>query len=496
MSTTQQFEEAVKDIADQLEALGQAVNPQKIEETVRTVFADVIKQPDFLRKMRFGSPEETNLIAAKFRRHGFNQADIEFLYDMQTSLKGQRNGDNGAYLGPSQELEGAFNAVSDAYYLTQEEVRAIDKQAIDNLFARVPKTRAARKSFFAEYKRATGAMDTAESGYGSQLIGAQYVGDLWDGARAESRIFALLDQFEMTAPVAYLPVEADLPEMLYVGESTSASATNYDAVMTGSNRVTVDAKKLIIQQIYSGEMEEDSIIPYIPFLRRQAALALAHYSDSLVLNGDTTNASTGNINLDDADPADTKHYLAYDGIRHVGLVDNTANGLDVAGAVSLNTYRDLRGLMIDRTNLFDWGHPTNRDDLVFITDTVTGDRTALLDEIVVAKQMLGANADLLNGEIARILGHPVISSMAMGLTEADGKISATPANNTKGQIAAFNRRGFKVGMRRRVKFETERLVRTDQTVLSWSLRMGMGRFTATGNVSGIESAAVAYDISL
>ena len=65
------------------------------------------------------------------------------------------------------------------YYMPQEEVRAIDKQAIDNLFPRV--TRHNR----AEYEAAMRAMDTAESGYGPQLIGAQYVGDLWEAARSE-----------------------------------------------------------------------------------------------------------------------------------------------------------------------------------------------------------------------------------------------------------------------------------------------------------------------
>ena len=46
------------------------------------------------------------------------------------------------------------------------------------------------------------AMDTAESGFGQQLVGAQYVAELWRGARASSRIFALIPTFEMTDPTA------------------------------------------------------------------------------------------------------------------------------------------------------------------------------------------------------------------------------------------------------------------------------------------------------
>lgn len=489
------LETLIKDFTDRFASIEGNLSQEKIAEMVRSEFAALKDDTEFVRKMRFGGESDEGLIGTKFARYGLNHADIEFLYDVQASLKGQRNNDNGFYPGPSEELEQTFRNVSDALYMDAEEVRRIDKQAIDNLFARVPKARVDAARHMRAYDNAIRAMDTAESGYGSQLIGAQYVGDLWDAARAESRVFGLIDQFEMSAPVAYLPVEADLPALSLVGESVANNASNYGTTKTGSNRVQVDAKKFLIQQMYSGEMEEDSIIPFIPFLRRQAAISLAHYSDALVLNGDTTNAATGNINSDDEDPADTLYFLGFDGLRHVGLVDNTGNSDNVGAAIDLETLRDLRGLMIDRANLQDWGHPTQPNDLIYVADTVTADRIATLDDIIAAKIHNGG-ANLLNGEVARILGHPVISSMAMPLTEADGKVSFdTPANNQLGQVVAFNRRGFKVGFRRRVKFETERLVRTDQTVLSWSLRAGFGRYSATGAASGIEAAAVAYNIT-
>jgi hypothetical protein len=344
------------------------------------------------------------------------------------------------------------------------------------------------------YQRAMRAMDTAETGFGLQLIGAQYVGELWDAARRESRVFALLDSFEMTAPSAFLPVEVDFPELLFVSESVENNTANFATVKTGSQRVQVDAKMFVMHQMWSGALEEDSIIPFVPFLRRQAALALAYYSDSLVVNGDTTNAGTGNINLDDADPADTKHYLAFDGIRHAGLVDNTANSKDLAGPITLNSLRDSLGRMVDSTRKVDWGHPTDPNDVVFLADVDTADRIALLDELLQWRIM--ASQPVLPGEVAQALKHAVIGSMAVSKTEADGKVSTTGSNNTKGQVVGFNRRGFKVGWRRRVKIETERIIGTDQNRIVYSLRLGLGRFTPTGAVAGIESADVLYNITL
>jgi hypothetical protein len=257
----------------------------------------------------------------------------------------------------------------------------------------------------------------------------------------------------------------------------------------------VSAVKFVIHQMWSGELEEDSIIPFVPFLRRQAQLSLAHYADSLVLNGDTTNAGTGNINLDDADPADTKHYLAFDGIRHAGLVDNTNNKKDAAGAITADLLKGQQTRMIDTTYLVDWGHPTSPDDLVYVCDPTTSDAIALLDEVLTVDKF-GQNATILTGEVGSLFNHPIIVSMAMPLTEADGKVSTTGSNNTKGQVVAFNRRAFKVGWRRRVKVETERIPATDQTRLVYSLRMGFGRFSSTGAVGGIEAADALYDITV
>jgi len=340
-------------------------------------------------------------------------------------------------------------------------------------------------------------MDTAESGYGSQLVGAQYVGDLWEAARRESVIFSRIESFEMTAPTAYLPVEVDIPELLFVSESTANNSANYSTVKTGSQRVQVDAKKFVLHQMFSGEMEEDAILPFVPFLRRQAELGMRHYSDSLALNGDTTNAGTGNINLDDADPADTKHYLAFDGIRHVGLVDVTTNQTDMSGAaVALyDKLLKLRGKMIDSARFVDWGHPIDPTDLIYVADPESADLIALQDEVLTVDKY-GAGATVLAGEQLKIGRHPLISSMAMSKTEADGKVSTTGGNNTLGQVAAFNRRGYVVGWRRRVKLEAERLIGSDQTRLVWSMRLGMGRFTPTGAASGIESAAVLFNLSL
>lgn len=504
--------ELLKQIHERVQALPDDIPTEaRVQELVEQIVSDLVSDPEFVRKMRFGTDGDKRLVGSKFGRWGLGVADIEHLYDLMRAAHDFRPQ---TYPGPSEELENAFQDISDAMYISQEEIQRIDKRAIDNQFPRVPVTMLplhdqrlyGRNARFAgdgplerttAYQRAARAMDTAESGYGSQLVGAQYVGELWVAARQQARIFNMLDTFEMTAPTAYLPVEADIPEMLFVGESTSASASNYATSKTGSNRVQVDAKKFVIHQMWSGEMEEDSIIPFVPFLRAQVIKALAHYSDSVVLNGDTTNAATGNINLDDADPDDTKHYLAFDGILHAALVDNTNANDDVGGAAI--TYEDLThvpGRMVDTTYLMDWGHPTDPMDLVYAFDPETADRIATLDELTNWKIQQGRQLLALPGQVGEIVGHPVIGSIAISKGEADGKVSTTGSNNTLGRGAIFNKRAFVAGWRRRVKVMMEQLPATDQVRMVHSLRLGFGRYSPTGAASAIAAARALYNIDL
>jgi len=395
---------------------------------------------------------------------GLSGSDVAFLHDLVKS---------GAVLGlrPSEELTNAAKALNRLSIVTP----------------------ASKAGNFRPWIKAT--LNEGASGYGQQLVPVQYVAELWDAARERSKVFGQIRSFEMTAPTANLPVAADLPEPDLVGENTTANSFRTETARAGSNNVLVTAKTMLFNQVFTEELEEDSLIPFVPFLREMLANAVAFYSDAVILNGDTTNAATGNINSDDASPAATKYYLAFDGLRHVGLVDNAGNSSDSAGALSLAKLAALKGLMVDKTYLIDWGHPANADDLLFVCDPGSADAIGLLDQAVTVDKF-GPQAGVKVGQVANILGNPVIATMAMGLTEADGKISATAANNTKGQIVLLNKQAFCVGIRKEISFDLVRDPRMGQISLVSRFRLGFGRYAPSGAASSINGAAVLYNISL
>lgn len=464
------------------------------EQIAKQAIDDMLKAPEAGKKMaQIWTPQgDPRLKGSRFSRLGIDLGGIEMMYDILTAAKR-----NNLSRGPSEELENAFKELSEACFISDEEARRQNLKGLDDIYQRHygPQKTWTGKTW-RKYEREVKAMDTAEDGYGNELIGTQYVGDLFMGARSDSMVFDKFDSIEMLHPTTDIPVEADLPEMLYVSENTANNSSNYTTDKTGSNKISLSAKKFVIHQMWSGEMEEDSIIPWLPFLQQQAKTSIAHYSDDLLLNGDTTNAATGNINSDDADPTDTKWYLALDGLIHAPLVDNTNNATDASSAaITWNRIMNLKNLMIDRTYLMNWGHPKDPGDLLFFCDPETHIEISKLSEVLTIDKY-GAGAVVVNGEAAKIMRHPLIPTIAMALAETDGKVNATPSGTTYGRLLAVNRRGFKVGWRRRVKTEFERLPGTDQTRVVHSLRLGFGRFTATGAASGIEAAALLYDIAV
>jgi hypothetical protein len=341
--------------------------------------------------------------------------------------------------------------------------------------------------------RPTRAMDTAETGFGLELIGAQYVRDMWMAARNLDSIVGRIREVPLTDPTTYVPIDGALPEMLFVGESTSSSAVAYTTSKTPSSRVTLTAKKFTIQQIWSGEMSEDSIIAFTPFLREKLNQSAGAHLGSAYLNGDTTNAGTGNINLDDANPADTKHYLAWDGIRHYWLVDATGQGKDMAAALDFAEINVARGKLNGTDDDVDsavgninWG--SNARELLLVADWAT--YMAMLDgDKVTTVDKYGANATIVTGELGNVYGIPIVSPGYATKTEADGKASTTEASNTKGQITLFNPSGFLGGVRRDVQLFFDRIQRTDQFLFELYTRRAFTRFG--GNV-----AAGIYDVTV
>jgi len=343
-----------------------------------------------------------------------------------------------------------------------------------------------------EYSKAR-AMDAQETGFGLELIGAQYATEMWNAARNRDNIVGSIPAVPMSQATRIVPIDGALPEMLFVSENTSASSSEYTTSKTASSNLTQTAKKFTIHQIWSAELEEDSVIDFVPFLRDKLNESATQHLGSALYNGDTTNAATGNINSDDADPDDTKHYLAWDGIRHYWLVTTTAQGKDMAAALDLAEINVARGKLNGADDDIDaavgninWGADPRALRLVMDWSTYM----AMLDaDKVTTVDKYGDNATVLTGELGNYAGIPIISPSYATKTEDDGKASTTETNNTKGQITLFNPRGFLQGVRREQQLFFDRIPGRDQFRFELYTRRAFNRW-------GANVASGIYDITV
>lgn len=335
------------------------------------------------------------------------------------------------------------------------------------------------------------AMDTSDT---TAVIGAQYVTNIWEASMAQSVVMPLINSFPMSAKIGYIPVLGAPPVPIAYPESVTDDSADYDTQDTTFARVTATAKKFGSHQKWSGEIEEESIVPWVATIRARMQASIAYYGDDIIVNGDDTIAATGNVNSDDAQLASTDRRVQFDGIRHAALVDNTANVTNAGGTLTYAHLIGLRQLCIDRTRLVNWGRPANAADFVYLVNPEGEAALENLDELVTLDKY-GSDATVLTGEIRRIGRNPIISAMAVPLTEADGKVSTTPGNNTLSQIVAFNRTAYSIGYLRQITTETYRVPQRDQSGIVMFWRMALARYTPTGAASGIEHTAVIRNFS-
>jgi hypothetical protein len=88
-------------------------------------------------------------------------------------------------------------------------------------------------------------------------------------------------------------------------------------------------------------------------------------------------------------------------------------------------------------------------------------------------------------------GIPLVIPVKAPLTEADGKVNTTAANNTLGQISFINRTQWKVGYQRQVEIEVDRDIQKRQIIMVVSFRQAVG---CRGTRSSAEHTAGTYNI--
>lgn len=313
---------------------------------------------------------------------------------------------------------------------------------------------------------------STQTGFGDEWVPDLWSQQIWNKARQDNTILPLFQSIEMPSNPFELPVEGTDPDVYFVPETTDEAHLALDSgnpipdSKIGSGKVTLNAKKLALRVGFSSELVEDAIVPVLNIYREQAVRAIADAIDNVLLNGDTTATSTGNINSDASTPPATSKYLAMDGLRHLPLVDNAANAVTMGNvAPTLAKMRETRFTMAGKYS----ARPT---DLAWIVDSGTYASLLGISEFLTMDKA-GPLATAQTGQIGFVDGIPVFVSAEMPLTEADGKVASS---NDRGQAVCVYRPGWYVGYRRRIAVSVDYLSYYDSYQLTATVRLAFVRF--------------------
>lgn len=335
--------------------------------------------------------------------------------------------------------------------------------------------------------------------YGDEWVGIEYSRRLWPAVRAATFVLDKLPQVEVPqgAESIIIPLESADPIFYKVSQTTDEDGTMKTPVASvkssrlGTARNTLTVAKGGARTEYSGEMEEDSLIPWAAQLRQQMETATAENLEHAVIDGDTETGNSLNINTIASTPAGTEFYLLIDGLRKSPLVTTTANSRSASGTLVDTDFMDTAWLMGAAGKI--GGDPTKVD---FIVDPNVSKKVAYLASV--KTKDVFTNATLENGLLRGIWAYKVYTSWFMHWVSTTnplkcntaGKVNlANQALNTTGAILAVRWDQWLFGWKRRIRIETVRIPRSDITEITATLRFGLLQ-------RDTEGSAITYNVGV
>jgi HK97 family phage major capsid protein len=338
--------------------------------------------------------------------------------------------------------------------------------------------------------KANEVIHTTNTGYGAELVpGAVQTTDFLDLTPTISPILSAFRGFHgrNLNKIQEVPVIGRLAKHQLSTEWTTGSPVSMitqGKSLLPTAKITLTQKKYLFSvDISDEEMRFVNVLDIVTKTNEKLARSSAETIEALALNGDTTNASTGNINSDDGDPADTNYYLGANGLRKAAFAGSGCTH-DV-GTLDFDDFLTMLNVLGQ--------YAAKPEDLLFIMNRATYNKSLAINEL---KQFLynGKSSTIFSGSITNILGSDVFVSSEFNKTEADGKISVTPGNNTKGGLILAHRDAIQYGYNGEYQLEVFRVPGFGWQVLGYYY---MGLSTAN-QLAGETDATVClgYNVTL
>lgn len=285
------------------------------------------------------------------------------------------------------------------------------------------------------------AMDTTDS---SEWVPTGFSPELIKDVTQMSMIEQFHRHIVMPTNPYKVPIQAARATAYLASEQTANTSQTAYSKSSGTSiagNLTLTAKGLAVEVLTSKELEEDSIVAILPFLRAEIVAALARGVEEACLNGDTT-ATHMDSDIESAGATDRR--TIWKGFRKHALEQSysvdfgaTGNGFDI------ETFRKVRA------KLGKFG--VNPKDLYWILSLNTYFAALSLKDThgnpaVLTLDKMGPDATIITGVLGMLDGAPVgVSEFSRDVLNASGVYEAGQA---KSSILCVNRSGWVFGDRR------------------------------------------------
>jgi hypothetical protein len=284
----------------------------------------------------------------------------------------------------------------------------------------------------------TKALDTAEAGGGAEFVFTGMSAEVINQVRQDLVVSSVFPHIAMPTNPYKVPVELSPATAYLVPENTADTGqTSITASQAGTANVTFTAKSIGAMTRVSKELNQDSIIPMVPFIQSNLMRGLANGLENALINGD----STATHQDTDTEAAGATHVAAgWKGLRKHAIENSYS--VDIS-TWNLSKLRDMRKLM--------GKFGINPQELVLIVSNSAYIQTLSWAELVTLDKY-GPAATVMTGEIGRVDGIRVVVSPFMR-EDLDATGVNGASGNTKTGVLLVNRQGFAIGDRQTIELD-------------------------------------------
>lgn len=335
--------------------------------------------------------------------------------------------------------------------------------------------------------KANEVVHTGNTGYGAELVpGAIQTTDFLD---LVPKLNPLLGAFRgyhgrNLPKIAEVAIIGEVPLHNLASERTTGAPTAQIVQGLGkmpTAKVTLTQKKFLFSvDVSDEEVRFVNVLDVLATIQRKLADSSARTQISAIINWDTATAANTNINLIDGTPGGTEHYLAGDGLRKTAFSGSTAFD---GGTLAFDDFITLINYLGEKA-----ADPT---EVMFLFSRLSFNTALNITEFKSA-YMNGTKSTIVTWALTSFLGSDVMVNRYLTAANTAGKISATPANNTKGQVLCVHKDAVQYGYSWEYQIELYRVPGYGWQVL-WYYYMGFAIVSAKAGQDNM--VALAYNLS-